>query len=394
MANDSTPQNYGSYNITAAQLLLIPELAPQAENGSSVRLVPPTLEHTTTLPDPVLAGGSLPQDLETLEDTYYPITKKMKVSTPPVLPPTPPVSAVGVMDVGQGNCNLLIGQPGAGGTADVFAYYDTGYPLWFYVSSLPPAMRFGGQQYAGPIPNNQANTLRVILSHWDWDHWRLGAIAPLNNLQWTFPNQPIGPAAANFLRTLANANVINAGGPPFGGPGNSTIFSCVPTVNPVPVAMLMNNTGLALSVPIVLPTAEPAIRRVVLTGDANFNSVPLDFGTTLNMTGITAVHHGSNAHGAAQNLRAPAVNIAGRIAYSYGITTNGNHAYGFPVALAVTAYQNAGWTAASSTAQGQNINQAGLAAQANRGNVQMGRNVVLLAAYNNTAFATFPNQLN
>lgn len=395
MVNGPTPQNqYGSYDISAAQLLLIPQLAKTVKNGSRIVLVPPPPEQmaTATLPESELPSTpSIPGARQLCAAYGWATTKKLKTDTLAAVPPAPAVSAVGVMDIGQGNCNMLIGQPGGGGTADVLAYYDTGYPLFFYYSSLPPTMRFGAQQYAGPIRNNQPNNLRVILSHWDWDHWRLGAVAALNNLQWTVPNQPVGPATANFFRTLANVNTINAGTPPVGGPGNSTIYCCFPSVNPVPIAMIMNNTGLALSVPMVLPSTLTAVRQAVLTGDANFNSVPLTLLTRANMTGIIAVHHGSNAHGAAQNLPAPVANIDGRIAYSYGITTNGNHAYGFPALAAVAAYQNGGWTADRSTAEGQNINLAG---QANRGNVLMGRNVAMLAAYNNTAFATFPNQLN
>jgi hypothetical protein len=381
----SSPQDYGRYSIASAKLRLIPQFDPKATSGSSVRLVPPTSEQTNALPVPVLSDES---DETAIANAYGAATvKKLKVQ-PSVFTS---VSGIGVMDVGQGNCNMLIANaPLSGGGADVIAYYDVGYPLWFYANTLPNTMRFGNAQYRGPIPNNQNGNLSVVLSHWDWDHWRLGRIAQLNNLAWTVPRQPFGPVAANFLNTIGNANTINAGGPPQIGPGNSWIYRCRPNP-PYPVAMIINNTGLAMSVPVDLPSNIGVIYNYVLTGDANFDSVPLPPAVQNNITGIVAVHHGSNAHGAAQNLPAPVAN-PGRIAYSYGVgPNNGNHAYGFPVQQAVTAYQNAGWSRENSTAEGQNINNNG---QAGRGNVQLGVNVALLAAYTNTAFANFPNQLN
>ena len=279
------------------------------------------------------------------------------------------------MDIGIGNCNMLVDQAG-----DVIAYYDLGYPLWFFLTTPPANMQVANAAYAGPILQNAAGNLQVVLSHWDWDHWRLGHIAGLNVLRWTVRMIPAGPAALNFFNTipLANRNVLagGAGAAPVAGPGGSTIYFTNPVGAVIP-AVIMNNTGLALSVPTNLPVGDVIQHQIV----AN------------NITGIVAVHHGSNAHGAAgPPLPNPVIPYAltGRIGYSYGITAAGNHAYGFPVPAAVASYQGAGWNNEMSTAEGAAINAGGVAG---RGNIRMGAQIPLLAAYNGTASFAITNPL-
>jgi len=389
-ADGGTPQNYGSYDITSATLILIPQLNAKPVNGSSVSLVEPPAEAIAGSPAaaPPKAGAK-----NKFNAPPFAVSKKQKttnvISAPPP-PAPPPISGVGIMDVGQGNCNMLIAQ-----TGNIWAYYDVGYPLWFYISSLPGNMRFAAPGYQGPIvqSNIANNPLQIYLSHWDWDHWRLGGLDPgLQLLDFTFPNQPIGPTAANFLAGLPNArkHMINAGTPPFAGPGNSALYCCFPPGPNVPIAMIINNTGLAMSVPTRLPAINTTLHDIVLTGDANFNSVPLPANVTANIAGITAVHHGSDNHGAADNLVGPinALGNQGYIAYSYGITTGGNHAYGFPVPAAVAKYQAANWSYARSTAEGANINVGPTA----HGNIQMGAAVVIAQA--GTAFSTLTYQMN
>lgn len=295
------------------------------------------------------------------------------------------------MDIGIGNCNMLVNQAG-----DVIAYYDLGYPLWFFLSTLPANMRFGNPAYTGPVLQNANGTLQVVLSHWDWDHWRLGHVAGLNVLPWTVRMIPAGPSALNFFNTipLANRNVLGggAGAAPVAGPGGSTIYFTNPVGAVIP-AVIMNNTGLALSVPTNLPVADLIQHQIVMTGDANFNFVPMPPVVSGNITGIVAVHHGSNAHGASgPPLPNPVIPYAltGRIGYSYGITGGGGYAYGFPVAASVANYQAAGWNNEMSTAEGAAINVGGVAG---RGNIRMGAQVPLLAAYNGTAFFAITNPL-
>lgn len=392
--------NYGNWELLASpapELLFLPQLwtgPGPSPTGSSVVLVPPGSGNGQVS---LKADAVGVKRKRSLGNTYYPVAKKRRVAPPPpppVVAPPPPApltSGVGVMDIGIGNCNMLVDQAG-----DVIAYYDLGYPLWFFLTSPPLNMRFGNAAYTGPVLQNAAGTLQVVLSHWDWDHWRLGHIAGLNVLPWTVRMIPAGPAALNFFNTIpvANRNVLagGAGAAPVAGPGGSTIYFTNPVGAVIP-AMIMNNTGLALSVPTNLPLADPIQRQIVLTGDANFNFVPMPPVVAGNITGIVAVHHGSSNHGASgPPLPNPVIPYAltGRIGYSYGISNAGTHAYGFPVAVSVANYQAAGWNNETSTAEGAAINAGGVAG---RGNIRMGAQIPLLAAYNGTAFFAITNPL-
>lgn len=403
-------KDYGSWELVSsppAQLLYLPQLwtgPGPSPTGSDVILVPQgggtgdaSLKST-----PGVSNGR--KRKRSIDYAFLPVAKRAKVeATPvppvppvPVIPPPPPpppplTSGVGIMDIGIGNCNMLVNQAG-----DVIAYYDLGYPLWFFLSTLPANMRFGNPAYTGPVLQNANGTLQVVLSHWDWDHWRLGHVAGLNVLPWTVRMIPAGPSALNFFNTipLANRNVLGggAGAAPVAGPGGSTIYFTNPVGAVIP-AVIMNNTGLALSVPTNLPLADLIQHQIVMTGDANFNFVPMPPVVSGNITGIVAVHHGSNAHGASgPPLPNPVIPYAltGRIGYSYGITGGGGYAYGFPVAASVANYQGAGWNNEMSTAEGAAINVGGVAG---RGNIRMGAQVPLLAAYNGTAFFAITNPL-
>lgn len=374
---------YGNFELISAQLLLIPtagdtkmrmahrEVAPlRAQNGG-----------------PKIRSGIFSQ-------RYHPYGRRKpipRVVIPPV-PVVPPVSSIGCMDIGAGNCNLLMNQAN-----EPVAYFDTGYPLWFYLGSLPNTMRFGNPAYQGPIMQNQAGTLQCVLSHWDWDHWRLAHVAGMQNLPWIVPNQFFGPSALvfyNAVNLLGNLTVF-AGAPAIAYP-YFTLFQCAVAPG-APGAVILNNTGLAMSVSTNLPVADANPHYVVMTGDANFNSVQGIF--YINMTGIEAVHHGSNAHGAAANLPNPTVGYAGngKIFYSYGLRITGggafSYVYGFPVPAAVLAYQGAGWTVERSTAEGAFLR--GLPTTlANRGNIRIGNQTPLNAFYNYSAFFGFPNFIN
>ncbi len=405
-------KDYGSWELVSsppAQLLYLPQLwtgPGPSPTGSDVILVPVSSggggsDEVSLKSTPGVSGRKRKRSIDY---TFLPVAKRAKVEAaplppvppvpivPPPPPPPPPVtSGVGVMDIGIGNCNMLVNQAG-----DVIAYYDLGYPLWFFLSTLPANMRFGNPAYTGPVLQNANGTLEVVLSHWDWDHWRLGHVAGLNVLPWTVRMIPAGPSALNFFNTipLANRNVLGggAGAAPVAGPGGSTIYYTNPVGAVIP-AVIMNNTGLALSVPTNLPVADLIQHQIVMTGDANFNFVPMPPVVSGNITGIVAVHHGSNAHGAAgPPLPNPVIPYAltGRIGYSYGITGGGGHAYGFPVAAAVASYQGAGWNNEMSTAEGAAINAGGVAG---RGNIRIGAQVALLPAYNGTAFFAITNPL-
>jgi hypothetical protein len=161
-----------------------------------------------------------------------------------------------------------------------------------------------------------------------------------------------------------------------------------------PPGAVLNNTGLAIGVTTRIPSAGAGLQTVLLTSDANHDSVPpAAFPLPNPLTGTTAVHHGSNRFGAAQNQRAPAVAAGGRIAYSCGVMGQGPaRPYGFPNVTALGNWRGALWTMDRSTAEGANIN-ANPPAVAGRGNIQMGVQTPLPAVFANTAFFNFPIQL-
>lgn len=261
--------------------------------------------------------------------------------TLPVLPATP-ITSVGVMNVGQGSCNLIRDN-----TGEPVAYYDIGIPLPFYMQSAPNQLKVANPLYQGPIMNNTTGNLVVVLSHWDWDHWRLGRTAGLNTLDWLVPQQPIGPAAIAFWATVPAAQK-NVWPVAFAGAiavGSISVRKCT--------GFTINDSGLAVIVPIALPSAGPLISYMVMTGDASFVNVPLPAIVQASVSSITAVHHGSSAGNALINIPQSLGQSLGlplahnNLAYSYGFYINAaglpRHPYGFPTAAAVAAYQAQGW---------------------------------------------------
>lgn len=371
---DPKRDNHGQYRIAGATLLFLPTMA-----GDSIRLVPPgQIGGMSSMAVPG-AKRKIGLDTDYYSGNISAVAKKTRTAA---AAPLPISGSIGVMDVGQGNCNLMADR-----TFQPIFYYDTGYPLWFYLSSLPDNMRAGNPAWQGPIV---APTLSVVLSHWDWDHWRLARIVPdLAALPWTHPDQPVGPTTAAFLAGLPHATVIGAGNPQvFHGPDGVTLVRCTPPAA-MAAAALMNNSGLALVTTLTLPVAAGYVGGAVLTADASFASLPPNIAN--NVTGITAVHHGSNTHGAAENLPVvPPGAGSGRLAYSCGVSaTTGNRPYNFPNPDAIQAYHNAHWgnngNDGMSTAEGTQI-RVPPPPPVVRGNIRMGPQTPLPDAYQNTAF--------
>lgn len=394
----ATPKDYGSYDLNAAQLLTLPQLT--SKGTIDWFAAPPTERLADTQAN--LAGTPEMVGMKRIRIGSVGMSgngKRRRFIAPPPPPPVvPPISSVAVMDVGQGNCNVLIDSNHVPVT-----YYDVGYPLPFFINSAPPNMQFNNVAWQGPYQPTSLNGMNVVLSHWDWDHWRLGHVANLTGLNWTYPNQAVGPSAANFIGQLGvNANVFV--GAVQVVTHDYAIVPCAP-LGGMPPASIMNNSGLALwtatSIPSVVVGGYPAPHRVMLTADANFNCLagvvnPAAPAWT-RLVAITAVHHGSNNYGASNNLPAPAI-ATGRIAYSYGVSSvSGNHPYGFPGNVAVGNYQGANWGPGGaqerSTAEANAIHPVGAGPlppppPAARGNVRIGDQTPLV--YANTAFTTFP----
>ncbi|OLE22125.1 MAG: hypothetical protein AUG49_20060 [Catenulispora sp. 13_1_20CM_3_70_7] len=381
------PKDYGIWTLGAAQLISLPLV--DGKGQVDFFAAPPKQAR------PMVGNGNGGGGMKRARIAKRTLSANKKAMTTAPAPAPGPMgfNSVSVLNVGQGNCNLLIdnnNQP--------FLYYDVGYPLFFYTATAPANLNAGAAPPSGPIPQNTANTLRVVLSHWDWDHWRLARIWPaLAALPWIVPVQPVGPAALNFFNNnLPNCTVVPPATPNTVPVGFITLYRAWPPPG-APAPMVMNNTGLALGVTTVLPLSLPNVYQVAITGDANFSSLPAPFPMAPNIAGITAVHHGSAAHGADQNLPVPAV-PGGRVAYSCGETPAGYRPYGFPNPNALNNYRNVaggGWAAPMEmdTPEGPNIR--GALAQRNPGNIRIGRQIQLpnVPLYNGTAFYNYLYQL-
>src|SRR6185369_5055896 len=70
---------------------------------------------------------------------------------------------VGVLDVGQGNCNALYNNAG-----EAFVYYDFGFPTNSKKGSAPNPIT---------VPCLCNNPL-IVISHWDADHYALSRRYP------------------------------------------------------------------------------------------------------------------------------------------------------------------------------------------------------------------------
>lgn len=101
---------------------------------------------------------------------------------------------VGILNIGQGNCNVLYGNNGR-----VVCYFDLGYPSPFYGPTAPRL------QYA-PCTHDDP---QVFLSSWDWDHCSFARrIRTAWHLRWIVPQQNVGPAVIQqvYAQVVASAH--------------------------------------------------------------------------------------------------------------------------------------------------------------------------------------------
>ncbi len=299
---------------------------------------------------------------------------------------------IGVMDVGQGSCNLIYDAAGA-----PLFYVDLGLPMFFNNASRPPVDGAGNIAIVTPGPCLGGNP-PVFITHWHWDHYWMALWsanwAALRNREWVICAQAAGPAVLGLIAGIAasaNGNVIvfPAGFGHLVG-GYVTVVQCVPGAG---VPADFNNTGIAVQVRI----NDGAQRYALLAGDAAFQSIP-GLAAVAGLKWMPATHHGSDTNlipAPPSPIPAPYAANQGRLAYSYGINGAagvGAHCYGHPAANAVAAYPPAGWGHApfvESTAEtGPNSGVAG------RGNILMGSNVIPPACgVPNCPFHVFPKTL-
>lgn len=261
-----------------------------------------------------VADGSAAK--EALEDSVGWLTQYVatagqlrRVLTPPTL------TAVRVFDVGQGNCNALLGDDGS-----VALYYDFGRGIWPNNATYPIQMTHACT----------ANTPPVVLSHWDWDHWAMVQhFHELLDSKWVVPNQKLGLMHAALAAALAErGNLLVWPNQPLLKFGGLTVFKCDGGAR---VKDERNETGLAMSI------ADPggSGRLVVLPGDARLDL--FTHGTSTDVAAFVAPHHGAHMP---PNPCPPAAHAAyHRVAISCATTKRPNH----PRQVALDAFVAQGW---------------------------------------------------
>lgn len=411
----SLGSEFGVYSLYEGRLICLPTM----ENTSIKLVAHSELRNDSQIPE--LEGDDfLRRYLNRVMNSGY-RTRAIRINPPPkyqempeppegqpfftdseflnVMVDDPTIRNIGVMNVGAANCALLFDK-----NHDPVIYYDMGFPLGFYKRSAPPALADGTEP---PILDNGKtgnDQLAVVLSHWDWDHWRLGYMANAVNMPWIFARQPIGGSALTFKRSMNNSYHVPTTLPGFVSNKGFAITHCYPGVGMTTPSAIMNNTGLAMRVTMLLPGTDGTQHDFGLTGDCNFNNSGM---VQTNLSGILAVHHGSSNHEASDNLPSP-VTTNGFIAYSYGIIkdTSGNpvrRAYDFPRLQAINNYKAMKWgtpfttatneTNGCSTAEGHDINT-GTTFHNAPGNIMVGPVFTVPVRYNGTAFYNYPHNLN
>lgn len=221
--------------------------------------------------------------------------------------------AVAVYDVGQGSMCALVDR-----FEHPVMFFDLGWPLSFFPQSVPAT-----RLHFNPFPcvlEDDLDPTPVVLSHLDWDHWafayqsgtakwdsRIAAwkTVPVYRTEalrrpWLlrrpdYRRHKLGGSHIHFVQTLG-ATLVNGTTALHFWPksqrrkslGPITLFVCCAAKGtPKTAPFLRNNQGLGLLVSDVGSGA-----RVLLTGDADFPSIPLF--AKQRLTGLVAPHHGGN----------------------------------------------------------------------------------------------------
>lgn len=206
------------------------------------------------------------------------------------------VEWIGVYDVGQGNMNGLCDLWGL-----PLTYFDLGGGVLANTGTFPAAFR------------NICFTMspRIILSHWDWDHWSSAARFPqATSMTWIVPNQQLGAVHAAMAATIAANGSLLVWPPGLASvtAGQVTVEKCLGTVG-------RNHSGLA-----VLVDGPLGEKPILLTGDARYSAIPSG---TAELMSIVAAHHGADMRSKATPICSG--HSAARIAYSYGPSNTFGH---------------------------------------------------------------------
>ncbi len=262
-----------------------------------------------------------PRYLAPTEDIFKKILKIFKCPDQKTIPKaleneisiTSDPACVKCVNVGQGNCNIILNEEGC--------------PLYYYDFGC----RIGRDAKSYPINDDFCfpSTAFVVLSHWHLDHFINFKKHPdVLKLKWIVP--PLGQYSIGKTHLELIYNLME----------NNNLFlldNQRQRLNTKHFEILSlkkwgtnkNNSGLVMF--IKLP--HEGSFNVLLPGDASYKHIPLGF----NLNGLVASHHGGRT---CKNDKFPsACPTRNIIAYSYGK----DNIYKHPIQKVVENLENAGW---------------------------------------------------
>lgn len=206
--------------------------------------------------------------------------------------------AVGIYEVGQGNCNAILDSQFV-----ALLYFDFGGGVTQNAKTFPPQLRHFCFFYKPTI----------VLSHWDWDHWssaRAKRDPEAQQQTWIVPRQTFGGVHGAMAASIVSSGrlLIWPNTLPALRVGFIEIRKCTGAPR--------NDDGL------VLLAHDPQRERlpIRLTGDAQYEFMPEVFHTSY--AGLVAMHHGGR-----MSSSAPKPSPAGNLVYSFGRDNSFDHAF-------------------------------------------------------------------
>lgn len=247
------------------------------------------------------------------------------------------VLGLGVYDVGQGNACALL----ANGQA--WLYFDIGCGVYRNAPTTPAALRLCSCGPQWPIPATGSSGPRVVLSHWDADHWAGVYADRPHNLRflqatWLAPRQEAVPGTPHIALVH---DILRAGGRllllPAGAAGIPSRVLADGSLLSLHRATgrSRNDSGLVL----VVDHADRQ-RSWLLPGDAAYAAFLPQLGGRVYEACV--VPH----HGATLQPPAPAAKPAAqrRLVFSFGPNNaHGRHARTHPTDAGVEVHTAAGW---------------------------------------------------
>jgi len=219
------------------------------------------------------------------------------------------LDAVGVYDVGQGNCNSLLRRNAP------TLYFDFGGGVLQNASTFPDSLHSFCFTYHPPI----------VLSHWDWDHWSSAyRDTRAFDQYWIAPRQEFGVIHAACAKKIGERLLFWPHATTALDNGNIRIEKCTSKGSD------RNHTGLAMAV-------SNNDHTILLPGDARYTAIPRGKKGNKEILSVVATHHGGKKGSKYVPMTTGAPES--RVVYSCGHLNSYNH----PLWTEMQLYIDAGW---------------------------------------------------